>query len=177
MDKRTQRKKIIKEVFLFLLRFNILLIPFYLIIYFDLNFYPLQIAFTDFLAFIIKSLNYKVSTSGFLLFLGDSKYPIDISRDCIGWKSSYSLFALVFATPGKIKNKLKFLGMWIPILLLINVFRVVGIILIGLNFGFQYVESVHEFIWQEGIILLVVGIWYIWLRRGKLNIKKIKNIV
>jgi len=177
MVKGTQRKKIMKDVFLFLIKFNVLLIPFYLIIYFDLNFYPLQIAFTNILAFILKSLSYRVSTSNFFLFVGKNGYPIDISRDCIGWKSSYSLFALVFASSGKTMDKLKFLGIWIPILLVINFFRVLGIILLGLNFGFQYVEAVHDFIWQEGIIFLVVGVWYLWLRKGKLNINKIKNIV
>ena len=176
MVRRTQNKKIIKDVFLFLLKFNVLLLPFYLIIILDLNFYPLQIAFTNLLAFFLKILNYRVTTSDFFLFLGKDGYPIDISRDCIGWKSTYSLFALVFASPGDTKNKLKFLGLWIPILLVLNLFRIIFTIVIGMNFGFQYMEIMHTFLWQGAIIIILMGIWAVWLRRGKLNIMNIRNI-
>lgn len=177
MARRAQKKKIIKDVFSFLIRFNILLIPFYAIIYFDINFYSIQIALTNFLALILKSLNYKVSTSNFFLFVGDSGYPIDISRDCVGWKSSYSLFALVFATPGDRMKKLKFLSIWIPVLLVINIFRVVITLLVGLNLGIQYLEIIHKFLWEQVMIVSLLAIWYLWLRKGKLNIKKLRNIL
>jgi len=176
MVRRTQNKKVIKDVFLFLLKFNVLLLPFYLIIILDLNFYPLQIAFANFLAFFLKILNYDATTSDFLLFVGKNNYPIDISRDCIGWKSSYSLFALVFATPGDTKDKLKFLGLWIPVLLVINVFRIIITIVIGMSFGIQYMEIIHAFLWEVAIIIILIGIWIIWLRKGKLNIMNIRNI-
>jgi len=168
MVKRTQKKKIVKDVIFFLIKFNLLLIPFYAIIYFDISFYPLQIAFTNFLAAVLKLLNYQVSTSDFFMFLGESKYPIDISRDCIGWKSMYSLFALVFATPGKTKNKLKFLYVWIPVLFVVNIFRVLITLLIGLNFGLQYLEVIHTFFWQEVMIIALILVWYLWLKKRKL---------
>ena len=155
-----------------MIKFNLLLIPFYAIIYFDVNFYPLQIAFADFLASILKSMGYQVITSEFFLFLGDIQYPIDISRDCIGWKSAYSLFALVFATRGLIKDKLKFLIVWIPVLLVVNIFRVLITMLVGLNFGFQYVEFIHTFLWQEVMIIVLLLVWYVWLRKGNLIGKK-----
>jgi exosortase/archaeosortase family protein len=177
MVKRSQRKKVVKDLFLFLIKLNLLLIPFYLIIILDLSFYPFQIAFANFLAFILKSLNYPVYTSDFFLFVGESKFPIDISIDCIGWKGMYSLFALVFATPGNKKDKLKFLLVWMPLLFVINIFRTLITILVGLNFGLQYLDFFHTFLWQEVMIFSVIGIWYLWLRRGKLNIRGISNIL
>ena len=161
-----------KDVFVFLIKFNLLLIPFYAIIYFDVDFYPLQIAFTNFLASVLTSMGYQVSTSGFFLFLGESQYPIDISRDCIGWKSAYSLFALVFATPGLIKDKSKFLVVWIPVLFVVNIFRVLITMLVGLNLGFQYIEFIHTFLWQEVMIIALLLVWYVWLRKGNLIGKK-----
>ena len=161
-----------KEVFIFLIKFNILLIPFYAIIYFDVSFYPLQIAFTDFMASILKSMGYQVSTSEFFLFLGESQYPIDMSRDCLGWKSMYSLFALVFATHGLIKDKLKFLVVWIPVLFIVNIFRVLITMLVGLNYGFQYLEFIHTFLWQGVMIIALLLVWYVWLRKGNLIGKK-----
>jgi len=177
MVRRAQNKKIVKDVFLFLLKFNLLLLPFYVIIILDLNFYPVQIAFTNLLALLLKTLNYQVSTSDFFLFVGSENIPIDISRDCIGWKSTYSLFALVFASPGDKKNKLKFLGLWIPILLVVNILRVIITIIIGLNFGVQYMDFMHTILWQGGVILILIGIWVVWLKRTKFNIKSIRNII
>jgi len=142
--------------------------PFYAIIYFDVSFYPLQIAFTDFMASILKSMGYQVSKSEFFLFLGESQYPIDISRDCLGWKSMYSLFALVFATHGLIKDKLKFLVVWIPVLFIVNIFRVLITMLVGLNYGFQYLEFIHTFLWQGAMIIALLLVWCIWLRKGNL---------
>jgi len=172
MVKRIQKKKVMRNVILFLLKFNLLLIPFYAIIYFDVSFYPAQTAFADFLASILRLLNYPVSTSDFLMFIGEDRYPIDISRDCIGWKSAYSLFALVFATPGKIKDKSKFLLVWIPVLLVVNVLRVLTVMLIGLNFGVQYLELVHTFLWQEVMIIVLILVWCLWLKRIKLIVVK-----
>lgn len=153
------------DVFFFLVKFNLYLIPFYAIIYFDVSFYPQQIAFTNFLAWTLKALKYPVETSGFMMYIGESKYPIDISRDCIGWKSMYSIFALVFATTGKIKDKLKFLVAWIPVLFVINIFRVLITMLVGLNFGLQYLEIIHTFLWQEVMIFTVLAVFYLWLKK------------
>jgi len=177
MDKRSQKKKVVKDLFFFLIKFNLLLIPFYAIILLDIDFYPLQIAFANFLALIIRGLGVNASTSGFFLFIGENKLPIDISRDCIGWKSMYSLFALVFAAPGDKKNKLKFLLPWLPVLFVINIFRTLITIFVGLNFGLYYLELVHTFLWQYVMIFALIGIWYIWLRKGKLNIHSFRNIL
>ena len=177
MVRRSQKKKVLKDVFLFLVKFNLLLIPFYAIILLDLDFYPLQIAFANFLAWILRGFGYSVSTSAFFLFVGEDGIPIDISRDCIGWKSMYSLFALVFATSGYKKAKLKFLFAWMPILFTINILRTLITIWIGLNFGLYYLEIVHAFLWQQVMIFALIGIWFIWLRKGKLNIQSFRNIL
>jgi len=172
MVKWAQKKKVMIDVFFFLVKFNLFLIPFYAIIYFDISFYPQQIEFTNFLAWVLRALKYPVETSGFMMYIGESKYPIDISRDCIGWKSIYSIFALVFATTGKIKDKLKFLVIWIPVLFVINIFRVLITMLIGLNFGLQYLEIIHTFLWQEVMIFAVLAIFYLWLKKRKLLVRK-----
>jgi len=177
MVKRSQRKKIVKDVLLFLIKFNLLLIPFYLIIYLDLSYYPLQIALTNFMALIFKSLGYQVTTSDFLLFIGENGLPIDISRDCIGWKGMYSLFALVLATPYEMKSKLKFLSMGLPFMFLVNLLRIIITLIVGLNFGLHYMEFIHTFLWQQVMIIALISVWYLWLRRGKINIEKMRNIL
>lgn len=160
----SQKKKVVKDVFLFLFKFNILLIPFYAIIYLDLSFYPLQVSFTNLIASILGLLGYVVKTNDFFMFIGESEYPIDMSRDCIGWKSIYSLFALVFATKGETKYKLRFLFQWSPVLFVINILRVLITILAGLNFGLQYIEVIHTFLWQEVMIIVLIIVFYLWLK-------------
>jgi len=105
MDKRTQKKKIIIEILLFLLKFNLILIPFYLVIYLDLDFYPAQRLFANLVGNFLELLGISVEVSGIFIYARD--LAIDISRDCIGWKGAYSLTALVLASPGKFKKKIK----------------------------------------------------------------------
>jgi exosortase/archaeosortase family protein len=165
MDKRLQTKKTLKEVFWFLVKFNLLLIPFYAVIYFDINFYRLQAIFASFIAWVLRLLGYSPQVSDIFIHVGN--LPIDISRDCIGWKSIYSLFALVLASPGKLKDKSKFLGIWLPAMMVLNIFRVLIIILIGLRFGAKTLEIVHKFVWQEIMIIAIVVIWLLWLKKVK----------
>lgn len=160
MDNKTQKKK---DIALFLLKLNLLLIPFYSIIYFDVSVYSIQSIFANLIVHILKIFNIDARTSEYFIFLPD-KPPIDISWDCVGWKSTYSLFALVFASRGRLNKKLRFISVWIPVLLLINIFRVVGIIIIGFYFGVSVLNLIHTFMWQPMMIVIVVGIWYIWLR-------------
>lgn len=171
MGKQPQKKKIIKEVLVFLLKFNLLLIPFYAIILLDIDFYPAQELFAEFIGSILRLLGYSAAVSDFFIYVED--LPIDISRDCLGWKSAYSVFALVLASPGKLKDKLKFLGLWIPALLVVNIFRVLITIVVGLEFGVRYLEFFHRFLWQEVMIVAIIVVWYLWLRKvKKLNKKK-----
>ena len=169
MVRIVQKKKILSEVVVFLLKFNLLLIPFYAIIYFDLSVHPLQVAFANFIATVLRLLNYTVRTNEFYLFIGRGEFPIEISMDCLGWKGIYSLFALVFATAGKIKDKLKFLAVWSPVLFVINILRILIILIFGLNFGLQYLEFIHTIIWQEVMIAALIVIFYIWLKKGKIK--------
>jgi exosortase/archaeosortase family protein len=163
MKKKT--KKLIKEILCFLIKFNIFLIPFYLVIYLDVDFYPLQEIFARFIGSSLELVGYQNEVFSFFIYVRE--LTIDISRDCLGWKSVYSLCALVAASRGKIKEKLKFLGLWIPIFLVFNFLRVLITILIGLKFGRNYLEVFHNIIFQEITILMIVGVWYIWLRKTK----------
>lgn len=172
MDTRIQKKKVLIETLLFFVKLNAFLLPFYAIIYFNWSYTPLQIVFAGIIASVIRFFGFEVFQSGFFLFLGKDSFPIDISFDCIGWKSSYSLFALLMATPGKIKQKLYFLVKWIPLLMVVNFSRVIIIILIGYAFGFGWIYPVHTYLFQPLMILIVIGIWFIWMKKEKIYRKK-----
>jgi exosortase/archaeosortase family protein len=117
----------------------------------------------------VKAFGLKAYNIDFFVYLGERGFPIDISRDCIGWKSAYSLFALVIASPGLLKDKLRFLAVGVPVMLLVNLFRLFSSIFAGFVFGFGVMEFVHTVIWQNLVVLIIVGVWYIYIRKSYLK--------
>jgi len=168
---RIQKEKALIETLIFFLKLNLLLLPFYAIIYFDLSYVPLQIGFAAVVNFIIKLFGLQIERMDYFLFLGEKKFPIDISFDCIGWKSCYSLLALVIASPGKSKNKINFLLKWIPILFVINLMRIIIVILFGFAFSFSFMEMIHTYVFQPLMIFIIIFVWTIFLKSYKTKFK------
>jgi len=170
-SKRLGRKKLIK-IAKFILIFNILAIPMYIVLHYNLSFDPLRVFIAFLSAKLLSLLGVNAVQGGsFLDILANNQLlKIDISFDSTGWKTLYALFALVLATPKrKIKDKLKFLAIGLPVLFVLNLLRIATTILIAVVYGYQYFEVVHIFLWREGLIAAVVIIWYIWLV-GKIRI-------
>jgi len=169
--KKRKKLKINKKLIIilsFLIKFNLFAIPLYIILYFDLYFLPMQ----EFLAYIsyktLSFLGYEVSLSGVVIRIVRNLelLNIEISWDSTGWKSMYTLAALVLATSGpNLCKKGKFLLFGITFLFFLNFLRIITTISIAVNFGFNYFEIVHMLLWREGLIFAVVAIWYFWLRQ------------
>jgi len=169
-SKRLGRKKLI-EIAKFIVIFNVLAIPMYVVLNYNLSFDP----FRNFIAFLsAKFLSVfgidAVQTNSFIDILASNQLlKIDISFDSTGWKTLYALVALVLATPArKPKDKMRFLAIGLPVLFALNLLRIATTILVAVVFGFQYFEVVHIFLWREGLIAAVVLIWYLWLRQKKI---------
>jgi len=167
LSKKLRRKRLL-EVLKFIIIFNLLATPMYIVLYFNLSFDPLR----NFLAFVtvrflsIFGLNVAQQDFFVVLLANNQLVKIDISFDSTGWKTLYALFALTVATPGrKMKDKLKFLGVGLPALFVLNFLRISTTILVAAVFGLQYFEVVHIFLWREGLIAAVLLIWYLWLRK------------
>jgi len=177
MARKKQKKNLIlrkklKTIALFLLIFNLLSIPLYLLMHFNFSYPPLQKFLTSVSRPFIELFGYDPTVIDYNacnvsdISGSNFKQPVCISWDSTGWKSMYALVALAIATPAVAwRKRLKFLAIGIPIIFLINYLRIVTTILIALKFGWQYFEVVHTLIWREGLILAVVAIWYLWLRK------------
>ena len=162
----------------FLIKFNLLAIPLYLILYFGIYYSPLQDFLTSIARPVIEIFGYDTTLidqnrcNVQEIYGPDFEQSVCISWDSTGWKSMYALAALAIATPFIAwKKKLKFLCIGIPIVFALNYVRIVSTILIALTLGFKYFEIVHTILWREGLILAVVAIWYVWLRKVKYNIQ------
>lgn len=189
MTEKVKRETLI-TIAIFLLILNLLSLPVWLIIYFDITFPKAQTLLASFLEHGLNFLKVETRREEFILLLADPKMPqIVIDADCIGWKSMCMFFALVLATPikvgGKVKNlknkiknffpktKLKALVIGIPVLFVVNFLRILTTILIGYYFGVSYFNIAHTILWREGLIFAVVLIWFLWLRKEKI-IRKVK---
>ncbi len=175
MHKKKHLNERLKTLLWFLIKFNLLAIPLYIILFLNLSYEPLQSFFASITYGTLKLFNYNVAVDSYRIsvLMGDQLVQIDISWDSTGWKSLYALFALVIATPISTYNKkLRFLLIGLPAIFVLNFIRILTTILISLNFGFQYFDIVHTILWREGLILAVVGIWYYWLWKEKVKINK-----
>jgi len=174
MAKRIQKKKTLNKKFLeigrFLIVLNLFLIPLYTILWLNLAYQPLQNFLAVSTAHVLQSrgFNIRVDENTIDLFLGLQLQRIQISWDSTGWKSMYTLIALVLATPVfELGKKLAFLLYSVPTIFFLNFLRIVTTILFAINYGFEYFEFLHTLIWREGMILAVVILWFLFLK-GKL---------
>jgi len=178
MKKKNLRNKLWTLV-LFLIKFNLLAIPMYLVIFLNFSYPPLQNFLTELTYRNLNLLGYHSSLVASpesevpLIYFSDNFPKVQISWDSTGWKSMYALLALTLATPlSNLKRKAKFLIIGIPAIFLLNYLRIITTILISLNFGIQCFEIVHTLLWREGLILIIILLWYIWLRKQNI-IKKL----
>jgi len=166
-------KKDLKRIELladFLIKFNLLAIPMYIVMLSDIEFYPLQVLLTDIVYGIITSLGYVVVKNGIMLTLVSqtSMAVIAIGIDCTAWKSMYALAALMIASPvANDMKKLRYILLGVSAIFVLNIIRVVTTILVGYWFGMDFLDITHTLFWREGMILAVIAIWFIWLLQAK----------
>lgn len=181
MAKRVQKKerltKRLVSVLIFLVTLNLLAIPLYIALYADFSFEPLQELNAKMVSGTLKLFGYNVYVDGHTVNLvsGDTPEKIGISWDSTGWKSMYAIASLIIATPiSRISRRIKSATIGIAIIFFVNYLRILTTIMISANFGFRLFDIIHTVLWREGLILVVVAVWFIWMRMEKYNIWKIK---
>ncbi len=155
----------------FLLMFNILSIPMYMIMYFDASFTQLQDSVALLSNGIMKIFGYDNNLDGHSISLldGDTLRTVDISWDSTGWKSMYAIFALVAATPLiNFRKKLLYTTVLIPSVFLINLARVVTTITLSIDYGFSNFDLIHLFLWRYLLIGTILTGWLACLKVEKI---------
>ncbi len=181
MVKRIQKKERMTERLADLLKFlviiNLLSIPLYIALYSDFSFKPLQEFNAGITSSALDIFGYESYREGEYVNLIDDGVMkrIGISWDSTGWKSMYAVAALIAATPvSRLSRRIKFAAVAIAAVFVINYMRILTTIVISANFGFNLFDIIHTFLWREGLILAVIGIWGLWMGMEKYNIGKIK---
>lgn len=152
----------------FLLRLLALSIPLYLVIFLALDLTSLQLSVAGATSWALTSLGWSVQQDGILLTANGFNFIL--SPDCTGWKSMVFLFALLFATIGvSLRKRLLGLLVGVPVIYLGNLARVLGTVFIQASYGTETALLVHDWLWQFGLIALVMAVWIIWLKSWEIG--------
>ncbi|NIO20380.1 MAG: hypothetical protein GTN76_06475 [Candidatus Aenigmarchaeota archaeon] len=165
------------ETFLFLIKILVFAVPLYLILTFQGILYPLQELVSHNVYLVLNSLGFQVARDGFLINIqGGNPFVFLISEDCTGWKSMLFLTALIIAVPS-VKWRKRGIGLvfGIPLIYMGNLLRILIIVHIEQVYGLELANLIHDYLWQAGLISLVLVIWVawlIWLGKVKIDIFK-----
>ena len=150
----------------FVVRFLILSIPLYLILWFNPDMTVIQGVVADHAALTLRALSFPVSTDNLVLSVGYGKpFLVYIGPDCIGWKSALCFIALVLATLGvSMRKRALGIAAGIPVIYLGNLGRIVVVVLVERSYGLDAAIVFHDWLWQAGLIALVLVSWLVWLK-------------
>ncbi len=100
-----------------------------------------------------------------------SGFAYEIYYRCTGFLPVAFLAVSVLAYPGRLQFKLMGLAIGVPVLLVLNLIRLVHLFYIGVQKP-AFFDLAHKVIWEGLIILAVFGLWLgwaIWIDSGKTN--------
>lgn len=149
-----------------IIRYAILLIaalPNFWIFYFiftPLTLYPV---------YFILSLFFDSTLLGNVIFLGNYPSPIEIVNACVAGSAYYLLLIFNLSVPNiKFSKRIKMICFAFSSFLIINIVRIV---LLSIIFVLKpdIFDISHKLSWYVGSIILVVGIWFIEVKKFKIK--------
>jgi len=174
MGRRGKGKNLLLIFLDFVLTLNLLSIPFYLLLHFDVEIQFLK----NMQAFLVSKL---LSFSGLSSIAEENFIIVDgkvyeVSWDSTGWKSLYTLFALIVSTPILHKRKIKPLAIALLLMFLFNIIRIFTTIYFSHKELYSF-DFLHLGLWRWGSIGFLLFLWLIFLYTKKDNIGESKNII
>lgn len=178
---RTRKQKKLWNVLKFLLKFLVLSIPLHFLIWIDFDAAYLQALVAKIVEFMLHASGIGAVREGSVIYsatkTGD--LTVKIIKDCVGWKSILALFGLMFASPGNSPSSLKAKAIGFilraPLVFAANIFRIYSTIAITVITGLSSWKPVHEFLWEVGLMAVVILIWVQWLRSAEKKRRLMKN--
>lgn len=170
MAKPLFEEKQLLPVLKFLVKFNVFVIPLYIILVTDWSFTWLQTLTANISYYMLAAAKFSPALDNLLITIPikNGNWAAYISWDCTGWKSILAFFALVMSTDFPLSRKLSGL-MLIPVIYLINIARILFMFYYVRTFDLQYYQAVHSLIWGWGLILTVLVLWVVWVMHRDMN--------
>lgn len=154
----------------FIVKFNILSIPLYIFILFNIEFIQLQLATASIVHYLLGASGVPSTLDGISITipLEGGYWSARIIWDCIGWKSVLFFLALVFATSFSLRKK-KLALLFIPAIVFVNIARIWFMFYYVYTNGLSNYEALHALVWSWGMIITVLALWIIWLLYASRN--------
>ncbi len=108
----------------------------------------------------IQTFLYDVTVDGRTMWFPNEGY-ITISGGCSGLKLFYQYAVLLLLFPGPWKHKLWFIPLGVLIMHATNLFRIVSLSVILMNWP-QYWDFSHDWILRPFFYVVIFGLWMIW---------------
>ena len=89
-------------------------------------------------------------------------FSVTIIEECIGVYEMLIFGAGVLAFPASARSRALGLLMGLPILYAINVARILMLVVVG-YYAPEYFDFMHLYFWQATLILMITGVWLLWL--------------
>lgn len=110
---------------------------------------------------VILNLTFTTTEPNTFLFPQVNGY-IAVNESCSGLKQMYQLFFLFVLFPGPWKQKLWYIPMTFFVMYLTNVFRIVVLSIILINWPEQW-HFCHDWILRPFFYVIIFGLWVIWV--------------
>ena len=113
--------------------------------------------------FIIHILGTDITMSGHTMYFPNNGF-IGINPGCSGLKPIVQFVLLMMIFPGPWKRKIWFIPMGIVIVHLTNLFRIIGLSVVMMNWPEQWHFS-HDYLFRPFFYVVIFGLWVLWVER------------
>ncbi len=166
INKLSPQQRRLLELLNFLIIFNLLAIPLHLILYFKIDFYHLALIERAQVSFFLKLFGVKHTlqdvplNNDLIPAINLNDRVLAIGEPCTAIRSLIAFIALVFASPRTMHSKKKSLIL-LPVIYLANIVRIITLAFVSNSYPSLF-DFIHIFLWREGLVLLIIGLWFYW---------------
>lgn len=109
---------------------------------------------------VARILGFDMRRDWFEIEMGGGSFRIVF--ECTGFFIAFLFLSCVLAFPASLKKKGIGLAIGLPVIFLVNLFRVITIMLVDI-WRPQYTHAVHMYLWNISFIIIVVVLFQIWV--------------
>ena len=150
-----------KESVHFILKFCIITTLFFTVYYLLIDYLQGLLFGTAWLAgTLANSLGISVTINGVLIDVGPT--TLEIIPECTGIFAIFVTISCILSYPADITKKGIGILIITPMILLLNLLRLIILIIVGKYF-FEVFEYVHSYLWQATFIIFIIFAWFLWI--------------
>ncbi len=150
-----------QEAVRFLGLFLLLTVSFFVLYYlFQASLEWILIATAQVTGFLANVIGLTVSVDGVLISLGNM--DIEIIHECTGIFALMIISSSILAYPTEMKKKAIGLAVVIPLILGLNLIRLLVLVYIGM-FHTDLFDLVHSYLWQGTFLIFIILAWFLWI--------------